>query len=93
MSNRETKKTPAKARLNFYVDLVTAIVFSAMVGTGISLRWYLPPGSRGGEGLVWFGQGRHFYGDIHFWVAVSMLVLIIIHVWLHWSWPSRTRTT
>jgi uncharacterized membrane protein len=79
-------RRPGRTALNFWVDLLTALAFAAMVGTGILAKWILPPGSRGGVGLTWLGQGRHFWGDVHFWVAVAMLVLVIIHVWLHWSW-------
>lgn len=81
---------PGRARLNFWVDWLTAAVFAAMVGGGILLKWVLPPGSRGGVGLTWLGQGRHFYGDIHFWLGIAMLALVIVHTWLHWDWVVRT---
>ena len=80
------RKPVSRASWNFWVDIATAVVFSAMVGTGILAKWILPPGSRGGEGLVWLGEGRHFWGDIHFWLGITMLTLIIVHIWLHWSW-------
>lgn len=79
-----------RAKLNFWVDVVTGIVFAAMVGLGILGKWILPPGSRGGAGFVWLGQGRHFWGDIHFWLGLTLLGLIILHIWLHWGWVVRT---
>ena len=75
-----------RPQANFMIDLVTGIVFSAMIGTGLLMKYILPPGSRGGSGLVWLGQARHFWGDIHFWLAVTFLALVVVHVWLHWSW-------
>jgi hypothetical protein len=29
--------------------------------------------------------GRHDYGTIHFWLAVAALVLLALHIVLHWS--------
>lgn len=83
-------RTPAKrsgrSALNFWVDFATGVIFAAMVGSGVMGKWILPPGSRGGAGLIWLGQGRHFWMDIHFWIGISMLVLVIVHIWLHWTW-------
>ena len=84
------KRPSRRTQWNFWVDIVTGIVFAAMVGTGILEKWVLPPGSRGGAGLVWLGEGRHFYADIHFWLGIAMLALVILHVWLHWDWVLRT---
>ena len=71
---------------NFWVDLATAAVLATMVGTGILLKWVLPPCPRGGRGLTWLGETRHFWGDVHFWVATAMVALVAIHLILHWRW-------
>lgn len=86
----DSKQPGVKTRWNFWVDILTGLTFAAMVGSGILAKWVLPPGSRGGSGLVWLGQGRHFWGDLHFWVGIAMLVLVIVHVWLHWNWVLKT---
>ncbi len=85
-SQRAKVKTKSSVKLNFWIDMLTGVTFSAMLGTGILLKWILPPGSRGGSGLVWFGEGRHFWGDVHFYIAIAMLTLLIVHVWLHFDW-------
>ena len=79
-----------RAALNFWVDIATGVVFAAMVGSGLLAKWILPPGSRGGTGLIWLGQGRHFWGDVHFWLGAAMLALVIVHIWLHWGWVTGT---
>ena len=71
---------------NFWLDLVTAVVFAASIGTGILLKWILPPAIRGGRGLTWLGERRHFWGDVHFWLAVALVVLVALHLVLHWKW-------
>jgi hypothetical protein len=84
------KSKPSRTKLNLWVDIVTGLAFAFMVGSGILAKWILPPGSRGGTGFVWLGQGRHFWSDIHFWVGISMLALVILHIYLHWNWVVGT---
>ena len=60
-----------------------------MLGTGLALVWRLPPGSRGGRGLTMLGWDRHAWGDFHFYLGVSMSVLVVIHLLLHWGWVKR----
>jgi hypothetical protein len=72
--------------LNFVIDTAALLVMLAMVATGFLLKWILPPGSRGGQGLQLWGMTRHDWGDLHFWLAVALLLLMFVHVLLHWSW-------
>lgn len=81
-----------RTRLNFIVDAVTLVGFVFLVGTGFLLRWSLPPGSgglhshAGGTVKSVWGLTRHEWGDIHFWISVTVLVLLAFHVVLHWRW-------
>jgi len=49
-------------------------------------------GGRGGEAAPveqirqFLSLGRHDWGDVHFYLAVVFVVLMIIHVILHWTW-------
>ena len=78
---------------NFWVDLLTALAFALLLATSFLMKYILPPGSCDGEVVKsWFGHARHWWGDIHFIVAIAMIVLIIVHIWLHWSWVTGTWT-
>lgn len=72
--------------LNFVIDSAALLVMLAMVATGFLLKWILPPGSRGGQGLRLWDMTRHDWGDLHFWLAVALCLLMLVHVLLHWSW-------
>jgi len=72
--------------LNFVIDAAALLVMLAMVATGFLLKWVLPPGSRGGHGMQLWGLTRHDWGDVHFWLAVALLLLALVHVALHWAW-------
>jgi hypothetical protein len=72
--------------LNFLIELVILVAMLGMLATGLTIRFLLPPGSRGGRGLSLWGLDRHEWGDLHFWIAVSLVVLLVIHMALHWTW-------
>jgi hypothetical protein len=78
-----------KNTLNFLIDLGTLLAILAMIGTGLILKYSLPPGS-GGRGLMLWGLGRHDWGDVHFWAAVGLGLLLATHIALHWPWVVGT---
>ena len=60
--------------------------FCAMVGSGLLLAFRLPPGSQGGRGLEALGLGRHEWGDLHTWMSYAFIILIVLHLLVHWRW-------
>ncbi|UCD30218.1 MAG: DUF4405 domain-containing protein [Planctomycetota bacterium] len=83
-----------RSTLNFLVDLVSLLVMMGMIATGLVIRFILPPGTGGlhrhgpgqGRQLLLWGMGRHDWGDIHFWLATILGILLLVHLILHWSW-------
>jgi hypothetical protein len=78
---------------NYVLDTMALLATIGLVGTGMVVRWVLPPGSGGhgnGPGLALWGLGRHDWGDIHFWLAVATIGLLVGHVALHWRWVCFT---
>lgn len=73
------KKTDA----NFVIDLASLFVFLGLIMTGLVLFLVLPHGS--GKSMVW-GLTRHEWGDLHFWLAVGFVVLMVVHIIFHWNW-------
>ncbi len=81
------RSRPARMQIvNFVTDVVTLLVVLAMAATGLLLKFVLPPGSRGGQGLQLWGLTRHDWCDVHFWLSVALGALFIVHVALHWTW-------
>jgi hypothetical protein len=86
-----------RSTLSFIIDAVSFVDLLALIGTGVILRWVLPPGTgglgralsggQGGEHIkeLW-GMSRHEWGTIHFWYAMVFVVLMAVHVVLHWTW-------
>lgn len=78
-----------RSKINLLVDAATLVAMLAMVCTGLIIRYILPPGSGGhggGRGLVLWGMDRHEWGGLHFWLAVAVVGLLLVHVVLHWPW-------
>lgn len=73
-----------RSLLNFAVDSLTFLVMLGMIATGLLIRFVLPPGS--GERRSLWDYTRHDWGDVHFWLAVALGGLVLIHLALHWSW-------
>ena len=40
--------------------------------------------------MTLWGLGRHDYGSIHFYLALALIGLMVIHIWLHWPWVCTT---
>lgn len=81
----------SRTALNFWIDLVTAVLFALLLGSSFIMKWILPPGTCDDAGVkVWLGHSRHWWGDIHFWAAMLLIAVIVVHIWLHWSWVLGT---
>jgi hypothetical protein len=87
-----------RTTLNFMVDLIGFVDLLLLAATGAILKWVLPPGSGGGHGDGFrrgrdpgeikelLGLGRHDWGDIHFVLSLLFLLVILVHLILHWTW-------
>lgn len=73
-----------RTSINFWLDLVSLVVMVGLTATGALIYLVLPPGT--GHHLSLFGLSRHDYGDVHLVLAVAALVLLILHLLMHWSW-------
>ncbi|MBN1769707.1 MAG: DUF4405 domain-containing protein [Deltaproteobacteria bacterium] len=73
-----------RTALNFWLDLVSLLVMLGLAFTGGLIHWVLP--AETGRHIELSGLNRHDYGAIHFYLAVIAVVLLALHVLLHWSW-------
>ena len=69
---------------NIIIDIIAAFLFLGMISTGYLLRFPLPPGSN--NTLSLWGYTRHQWGDVHFWISLGLLLVLLVHLVLHWNW-------
>lgn len=70
--------------VNLIVDVAAFTAMLFLAATGMLMRFVLPPGS--GHFKALWGMDRHEWGDVHFWIAVTLLSILVVHLFLHWRW-------
>ena len=78
-----------KNRINFWIDFLMFIdiVFISLIA--LILHFVLPPGTGGrhrADPLTFLWLGRHDWGEIHWILGLLFLIILTIHIWLHWKW-------
>jgi hypothetical protein len=80
-----------KATSNYLIDLVMFVLLLFEAVSGFVLWLVLPKGGgyMGGRGLITeatFLWSRDTWIVLHDWVAVALLVVVVLHLVLHWKW-------
>lgn len=82
-----------KATKNYTLALVMALLALFQAISGFVLWLVLPTGGgyRGGFGTAGgtFLWSRDGWISIHDWTAAALVVIVIIHIILHWGWIAR----
>jgi len=84
-----------KAKLNLIIDALLLLGLAAITGIGFLMKNVLIPGYMRREiygrnvELFFWGLDRHQWGAIHFIIGVVFLVLIVLHIVLHWQMMVR----
>ncbi len=80
-----------RTKVNFYIDLSMLIVFAALIGVGLLIKFVLIPGQERwilyGQNLelTFLGLNRHEWGTIHLITGILFFVLFILHIIFHWN--------
>jgi hypothetical protein len=66
------------------VNIISFILFFILCGTGL-INWLVLP--RGYEARANFLVSlRHFFIAIHEWTGLIFMVMIVLHIFLHWPY-------
>jgi len=74
----------SRGPLNLLIDMLAAACLLTMLATGYVLRFPLPPATNRTHEL--WGLSRHEWGSIHAWASLGLLLVLAIHLVLHWDW-------
>ena len=72
-----------KSNLVKLIDIAAFISFIFVISTGVLLRYVLP--TRSGHAVELMGMTRHEWGDLHFLITVVFLLILTIHLFVHWK--------
>lgn len=70
-----------KKDLRWYVGSVMFVLFSILGLTGLTNWLLIPRGNELERGVALFL--RHFLRDIHEWMGLFFIILVLVHLWLH----------
>jgi hypothetical protein len=86
-----------RSTFNFVIDSISFLDLIGMMVTGIIMKYILPPGTGGLERQISGGRGRahikellgmtrHEWGSIHTYLAIIFIILMVVHIIIHWAW-------
>lgn len=73
-----------KANQLWVVNVISFLLFSFLGITGL-INWLLLPRGPGLGGGFLIGL-RHFLRDVHQWAALGFIIMVAIHLFLHWGY-------
>lgn len=82
-----------KAQLYYVLDAILALVLIFSAVSGLVL-WQAGPGDyRGGRnpnfGKLILGLSRGTWEDLHLWISLALIAIVVIHFVLHLNWIIR----
>jgi len=80
-----------EATRNYILFIILSLLALFETASGFILWLALPRdgGSQGrgfGDEAVFWSVTRHMWVELHDWVAVALVVVVTIHLALHWKW-------
>lgn len=80
-----------KSKLNLSIDIIMLLLLLPVAGIGFLIKYVLIPGIQrnsiygSNTDLAFLGLTRHQWGTVHLTLSIIFLVLLIIHIILHWK--------
>jgi len=76
-----------KSDWQYIVDTLLFMCITGIAIIGFLMGLVIPKGPQASESAKYFlGFHRHQWGNIHFYLSIAFVVLVIIHLILSWSW-------
>ncbi len=80
-----------QSKLNLSIDIIMLLLLMPLAGIGFLIKYVLIPGMQRNERygadveLEFWGLTRHQWGSVHLIISIVFLVLLLIHIILHWK--------
>jgi hypothetical protein len=68
------------------IDALLFVDLCSIAVIGLLLAFVIPTGKTPEASKFLLGLHRHQWGDIHLYLSLMLLGLLILHVWLNWTW-------
>ena len=74
---------------NDWKYLLNALLFvdvCSLFAIGLLLAFMIPSGPGRYAEKYFLGLHRHGWADLHLYLALSLIGLLVLHLWLNWTW-------
>lgn len=85
-----------KAGKYWFLAIIMGLLGAAEAVTGFVLWFGFPDGGSGAgravggiRNLEVWGVAKYSWIDVHDWVALALVAVVLLHVVLHWKWIMR----
>jgi hypothetical protein len=75
-----------RSTLKYLIDVLLFVDISSIAVIGLLLGFVIPKGRQFGQEKFFLGLHRHEWGDIHLYLSLFLLLLLVLHIWLNWSY-------
>lgn len=80
-------KRMKKSDWQYLVDTLLFICIVGIAFIGFLLGLFLPKGPKAPETAKYFlGLHRHQWGNVHFYLSIAFVILVVIHLLFSWNW-------
>jgi signal transduction histidine kinase len=78
-----------KNTLKFVVNVALFVDMCSLSVIGLFLGFVIPRGRGYGFQKYFLGLQRHQWGDIHLYLSLLLLILLVFHICFNWTWVVR----
>ena len=71
--------------LKYVIDVTLFVNICTIAVIGFLMAFIIPAG-KVPAGKYFLGLHRHQWGNIHLYLSVLLLFLLVFHLWLNWTW-------
>ena len=91
MAGRILGKVAQQARLHFWLDTLLFTFFLLVNISGLLIWFVLPSGGfQGGRNpfynMTFLTLTRHDWCNLHLWTGLAVILVLTVHLALHWRW-------
>jgi hypothetical protein len=75
-----------KNALKYLINITLFVDITSIAVLGLFLGYVIPKGQGRSFQNYFLGLPRHEWADIHLYLSLFFLVLLLFHVWFNWTW-------
>ena len=75
-----------KNTLKYLINVTLFIDMTSVTVLGFLLGFVIPKGQGHSSQNYFLGLHRYDWADIHLYLALLLLPLLVFHVWFNWTW-------